>query len=672
MELLIVRRIKNILLGLLFIGALITNQSCSKDEQDLGSAGVSEMSFVVDSEIGFDGGSANTTQSTSNMNTSSLKTVLAKQIFDSKDNMMYQVSQQELVTNNLKATVSASNSNASENSSALKAVAPVYPNNYAPAGFPSGRAMTKDVTFRVLIYDANGNYVNAIDGVVGSATLPKLVIDQGKSYTWYAYSYYSTDPLPAIPVSERNNPKLAVENEDFLFATGNFTAAQGTGIVDNKVTVKFKHTMAMIELTTYTTGFNAKADLTKFVGTGASRPFIQTQANMLQGGKFSLKTGAFDPASTYTINTAVDVNRRDNYAFSTSYNNTSYHGFLFTVPGADNDVISNFKFNISNFLTLDYSATPKVMNKNDFTFTVSKGKGKFTRFSVMPIDAGIVVPLTGSAVGTGPTNWARGDLYYDDTAFGFLAAEGFTRYQHRPKLASTYMYPSTYKPNGVTTPITTANYGATYYIPNYKQPVGSGSTSLGNPCTDIMPNLTWPDQPTGTSTTLNSTWVRATVQNAMSLANLINTFPSRVSYNFNAATKSIVVNVVPNGGTVTDDWSQVLTFELKGYAQPINATVNNNYAMVAASIPYTTSSTVTGYGYFWLDIGGSYTNPSGQTVPSVNYYLKLALDNTGKVTASVHTDYQGTPQSGIQAFEAGITTRTAMPIRCVRSRLYGS
>jgi len=643
---------KNIIVASLALVGLLSMQSCSKEDNRLDASPDSEISFIVDSEIGFDKPVTSSSKSLASLGTPSTGSFHSEQILDEKNNTVYHITQEIF----------------GESKNSLKtAVAPVYPDNYAPAGFPSGRSLTKDVTFRILLYNSNGNYVSSVDGVVGSATLPQLPVVKGNAYTWYAYSYYGTDPLPVIPVNERTNPKLAVENEDFIFASGTFTAATGAGILDNKIIVKFKHAMSMIEVGAHTGGFNAKTYLPQFLLTGSNRPYIQAAAGMLQGGRFDLKAGAFDPASTYTINSAVDLNRRANYAFTLNYPNTSYHGYFFTVPGSN--AANNFKFNLSSYLMLDYSnaadpSTAKILNKNDFTFTIDKSQGKFNRITIMPMDAGIIVP------GSPALNWARGDIYYDDASGRFTDAEGYTRFQHRPRSASTYFYPSTYSPNGVTSP-SSVNYGSTYYVSSLKFPVGSGSSTVGNPCNEVKPNLSWPDN--GTTTTLNSSWTLPSTAQAMTLANLINNNPGQVSYNYNATTRSIVVNVVPNGGTVTDEWSQVITFELKGYAQPLSATVNNNYQMQATSIPYKTSGTIAGSGYFWLQPGGSYVNPSGQTIPSSNSYLKIELDPVqNKVTAGVYSDYQGPLLTGVKPFEAGVTARTAMPIRCVRARLYGS
>ncbi|MCS4226505.1 fimbrillin family protein [Sphingobacterium sp. BIGb0165] len=642
---------KNIYASTLALVGMILIQSCSKEKNELGTATESQVSFMVDSETGFDV-SGNVQSKASNIEPGlQWSNVLDERIVDSRQNVIYNIKQEVL----------------NETKPITKAVAPVYPDNYAPAGFPAGRALTKDVTFRILLYNNSGSYVSSVDGVVGSSTLPQLPVVKGNVYRWYAYSYYGTDPLPAIASNELQNPKFPVENEDFLFASGTFTAATGPGILDNKITVKFKHAMTMIEVGVHTGGFNAKNYLAQYLQSGSNRPSIQAASNILQGGKFDLKAGSFDAVSTYTITNAVDINRRANYATSLNYPNTSYHGFFFTVPGSN--TTNNFKFNISSYMMLDYSSasdplTAKILNKSDLIFTIDKTVGKFNRITIMPMDAGIIVP------GSPALNWARGDIYYDAVSGRFNDAEGYTRFQHRPRNASTYFYPSTYSPNGVSSP-SSENYGSTYYVTNFQYPVGSGSTALGNPCNEVRPNLTWPDN--GSNTTLNSSWTLPTVAQGMTLATLINNFPERISYNYNSATRSIVVNIVPNGGTVSDDWSQVITFELKGYAQPLGVTVNNNYQMQTTSIPYKTNGVLGGYGYFWLAPGGSYTNSSGQTVNGYHSYLKLEFNTVqNKIVASVHSDYQGELLSGIKPFDVGITPRTAMPIRCVRARLYGN
>lgn len=411
---------KKIFFSLVIVGSIL-NFSCSKNTDQPNTTITSGVSFIVDGETALqESDSKSTSADISPSNGSRLNKTVVVNSAQKADKEFIYIKEELGSAEALMAN--SGNSTSGDN----KAVAPVYPDNYIP-GSPvnGGRPLTNGVTFRVLVYDMAGKFVEQVDGKVGSTPPVAKELKQGTQYKWYAYSYYSTEALPAI--SNNLKPTFNVSNEDFLFASGNFTTGKSSNssIPNIDVSITFKHAMAMVEVGVLVTGFSAKADLNAFLGNSTDRPYIRANSNVLEQGVFVLLTGKF--ISKSKIASAVNINARRNYAADIQFPNTSYHGYFFTVPGGDNEYNSNFAYSIHPWALLDRPANPLKFSKS-YNDKIRIGRGKYTRITIIPLDNGIQVPATSSVVAT---NWSRGDLYYDAGTQGFTGpSEGPTRFQH--------------------------------------------------------------------------------------------------------------------------------------------------------------------------------------------------------------------------------------------------
>ena len=643
---------------LTIIGITLLTLSCQKQESSPVSSEGVKVQFVVYDQSDMEE-SDSEEQTTGNDKSAQTSTIAHKKA-ENKAQITLQadkefdsyILQEEFASINQAASLARSKAESAIGKEKL-AVAPEYPNNYVPAGFANGRVLTPGVKFRILVYDTDDNFVEEINGTAGSSAVQATNLNQGKTYHWFAYSYYTSAPLPAL--SSYDNPQFNVENEDFIYASGTFTTPVNASETTNtEVAVRFKHAMSMIEYSVILSSFNGKADYATFLGNATSRPYIKVAPNVLKKGVFNLKSQSF--STKQFINTDVYVNARANYAFPTQFPTSSYHGFFYTVPDGDNDYINNFNSSIQTWTILDWPTPVKVFNKN-YTHKVRSGRGKFSRISIIAIDNGISIPGSSSE---GPTNWSRGDLYYD-TSQGFAGLDGTTRFQHRSHDANSNFYASSFQVYGIASPTAsygqyTANYGYTYYTkPNiggsqYPIPVNNNFPyTSGSPCANL--------QPTGEN--LNDLWRIPTVAQGIALAQYIKNNQTRISHTYNTTTKSLVMTINNSSASFPDPWSQRLSFEMKGYAKYIPST--NSYTLTKN--PSVTTSAQSGSTYIWLNGG----NTDGSS--TVTAYLELSVNSSSnpKYTATVYRS-DATPNDGVSKKIPGdFNQNDAIMQRCVRN-----
>ena len=631
---------KKIFFSLVIVGSIL-NFSCSKNTDQPNTTITSGVSFIVDGETALqESDSKSTSADISPSNGSRLNKTVVVNSAQKADKEFIYIKEELGSAEALMAN--SGNSTSGDN----KAVAPVYPDNYIP-GSPvnGGRPLTNGVTFRVLVYDMAGKFVELVDGKVGSTPPVAKELKQGTQYKWYAYSYYSTEALPAI--SNNLKPTFNVSNEDFLFASGNFTTGKSSNssIPNIDVSITFKHAMAMVEVGVLVTGFSAKGDLNAFLGNSTDRPYIRANSNVLEQGVFDLLTGKF--ISKSKIASAVNINARRNYAADIQFPNTSYHGYFFTVPGGDNEYNSNFAYSIHPWALLDRPANPLKFSKS-YNDKIRIGRGKYTRITIIPLDNGIQVPATSSVVAT---NWSRGDLYYDAGTQGFTGpSEGPTRFQHRNHEPNSIFYASTFQPNGYPNPIMSygqseAKYGSTYYLSGKMWPLGITPVIDGDPCHDLRPN----------GNDLNDQWRTPTVDQAKGLAAYINSYSGtgRISATRNDGKKSVLLTVNVNEQNSPDEWSQRITFELKRFTEPNG----NTHQMNAASLPSISSTKTTGYAYFWLK------KPYANSYAYLELYYDSSIQN--KLRAKVYSSKVTSAANDV--YPATLKATNGMNVRCVRN-----
>lgn len=543
-----------------------------------------------------------------------------------------------------------SSSNSTSNNGLKASTKPDYPPGYIPnvGGLPN-RLLPKDVKYRVMVYDENNVFVEQVNGVVGSTPSGQAVnLKQNKKYKYFAYSYYSKDPIDPIAAGSVSNPVLPVNNEDLIYARGEFTTTvNNNGVSDVKVPLTFSHVMSMVQITVNTNGFAAKSDMTNFLSNNADRPYIQVAGNQLKKGSFNLLTGTFSDIQVIT-NPVYAVSKAD-YAYYRDLPSVTYRGFVYTVPGASGSNIPSFNYTISPWMVLDRPSAPKKFTKS-YTTKINTEKGIFNRLSIYPFDSGIRIPSS-----NGATHWSRGDLYYDDSQF--LDLEGSTRWQHRNYEVASIQYLSSLKPYGYANPVANTygqkenKFGASYYLVNNTYPLGGPFPLAGNPCQST--------QPSGNN--LNNKWKMPTIAQGLALASYINANgqagQADVQSMANGPAGNIILFVINNTTTLTDEWSQRIGFELKSFAKKGS---NGSYEMNTATNPVINTSTGArkGFGYYWL-----YGAPEGEVA-----FLEIAYDSSlkQKVTAKVYQSGAKTMPTGVLPSPPSIPKDAAMSIRCVR------
>lgn len=125
--------------------------------------------------------------------------------------------------------------------------------------------MLAGVRYKMVVFDANGNYITEQDYIRGQEnTVTDLVLDGGKPYNFVVYSVNSTTELPAI-IFDNNSVKtlstasLSINgNMDFTYAQQTKTLLAGQ---NNQVDVILKHKLSQITTTidASSSGYNITA-----------------------------------------------------------------------------------------------------------------------------------------------------------------------------------------------------------------------------------------------------------------------------------------------------------------------------------------------------------------------------------------------------------------------------
>ncbi|GEM_PF-644867 len=672
-----------ILYIILFTGIV----SCKKEISNSGIQKEGQISFSVSKEIllndSINGNNSSNGQK-AKLQSSNIGATIVNHESIYSDDMSSEIFVEEIgVTNkNLKTS---KNSNLSNSNS--KSVIPVYQDQYNPELLYQ---LADGVKYRVLVYDQNNNFVEQVDGTAGTLSPKTTVLDKGKTYNWLAYSYSSSDILPSIPISEINDPKFAVENEDFLYASGTFDTPSGEGILDMDVPITFKHAMAMIEYQVNVTSFSGRADYKSFVNYELTdRPYIRADANQLARGTFNLKTATFSQIST--IPTTVDAVARLNYATEGLFPAATYRGFFYTVPGGDNDYINSFKTTVTPWVILDRPAAPVKFLKT-YDNKVRIGRGKFTRVNIYGLDAGIQIsPETYFPNGDlwEVHRWTRGDLYVDQTqdfVFNmFVGSEGPLRVQHRNHETTSIFYNSTFQPYGVPTSSPTSvygqspvNYGSTYFKFRNPNPIGiSWTGASAHPCYLLGPA---PDSKPEYSA-LRGQWQETSVYFARKLVEFINDNANNnefITHQGNSMTKSLILtlNLKGNG---SNEWTERISFEMKGMAKYNEST--GLYSMFNFHDPITntdqekpivTANRQIGKAYYWLEV--ELGSPENIQPYENNFaYLELTIntDANPKYSAKIRQKtFNASDTPYLTPSDPMVTAKTGMNLRCVRAPNY--
>ncbi|MCT4138328.1 hypothetical protein HZP64_13790 [Elizabethkingia anophelis] len=164
------------------------------------------------------------------------------------------------------------------------------------------------VLYKVVVFDANGNYVTERDYTRGQEdSAQALMLDGGSSYTFIVYSFNSTTTLPSITFSNPNNKTLTTSSitspimflSDVMYFRKDMTVSgNGTNYLD----IVLKHKMSQItttidaSATSYTVSVvNAEIGNTN---TGASMQLLD--GSITRGGSTGRR-----PLVFATLNTAI-------------------------------------------------------------------------------------------------------------------------------------------------------------------------------------------------------------------------------------------------------------------------------------------------------------------------------------------------------------------------------
>lgn len=565
---------------------------------------------------------------------------------------------------------------------------PLYPSNYDPIGSGVSRPLENNVKYRVLVFKASDDsYVGTIDATVGTVA-SRLVVDGGVEYKWFAYSYNSDNSLPAIDIS---NPKTAVANEDFIYASGVIEAVTG----EKKIPITFERKMATIQVLAYTTAFSAYGYFDNWGEPSTNPNATYVKLSNLVGGDFNLLSGEFIPSSFSTITdparTIINTKKSGVGAYLPDPNaaSTSVTGYAYTIP---NTASLNTVINVRLGIKMHYN--PSVIRfieplSGPIPFNnVKTEEGVLSRIYIMPMDKTIGVGNPSS-----PTQWAKGYLvnYFGDNFKPYVTGST-TELPLGPYEKHNWIRQLTPNPNDINISYTTqslsshANLGGynpkllpetfradnagsrpyeevyprKYYTYGFYIPYPYSSQNplrTGDPCEKTVPYI---NGKLGYSNLdIPVRWRLPTISEGEGLRDAINSNVDNIEVKYNDDSRLIALTYYPNSSHigVPDSWfNNAMIFYLDGYIDLVNNNTNypSGYADVFDDAYYNTLSDNTLVGFrgseyaFYRSADGSgsvtYQYRAGHTSAikppletlkrksSVNIRLKdgeLALNSTG-------------------------------------------
>lgn len=298
-------------------------------------------------------------------------------------------------------------------------------------------AMDPGIKYRLLLYK-DGKFVTSLHAQSGVASHVEVV--KGEEYTWYAYSYNTTDNIPDVANPAAPVIESAVD-KPLLYASGTVTVT-GAGNVDKPLLVRFAHRTSKIGAELSARGMFAGLEsiTANFAGT-----------DYIQKGTLNVLTGQYESM------TAVDVG---NLVFTN-----------FSVKTKDT-------IKVASYYTAAQTPIP-AMTVNVQSFTIKLDKvfnGVGTRTFSTPFQFSMDLPdmtwghrltsamdLIESAVTVNGIRWSRANLY-------FSVADRAYRFRHQIE------------------PI----YGRVeeeYW--NFKAPFPNGTIGGQDPCTRVYPLGKW-------------------------------------------------------------------------------------------------------------------------------------------------------------------------------------
>ncbi|WP_294183539.1 hypothetical protein [uncultured Sphingobacterium sp.] len=231
------------------------------------------------------------------------------------------------------------------------------------------KSLDTNVKYRILVYDASGNYLQSTDYSYG-ANVPQLNLNAGQTYTFVVYSVNSTSVIPSVDgISSLSTAKLKDVNGDLMYFKKTMQLAYG----NNNLAVILTHQFSQI-----TTTVQMDNSMTGSIAALSNMVVSPTKSS----ATFSLNDGSFVYASTNSSAAirfaAISSGSRSVTAFPTlviSPNTTTASLTIgsITLDGdtKNNIVVPNIKiipghkYNlILNFKACTQSVTSDVLNWN--------------------------------------------------------------------------------------------------------------------------------------------------------------------------------------------------------------------------------------------------------------------------------------------------------------------
>ena len=263
--------------------------------------------------------------------------------------------------------------------------------------------ISSDIKFRLLIYAAGNQTSPLVNVVLSRGESPAILLDGGKNYNWFAYSTNEAN------VGDINSTgiisKVALENKDFMFASGNLTLTSG----QNYLNIIFKRQMAAVNVDVDTRGLFGTLVNNSSISLGSGSTNTTFNA-FIQSADFNIFNASFSNFTTVI----PSINASAMRVVDARWGNAEKIGTFYSAenPASPRTVAANqLKVRLNTFsITMDDNSTRTFSNNKilpiPHAVTLALTRGKLSRANVRLIE---------SAVTIGRLRWARTNLIYDES-----------------------------------------------------------------------------------------------------------------------------------------------------------------------------------------------------------------------------------------------------------------
>ncbi|MCT3719395.1 hypothetical protein HZQ64_04930 [Elizabethkingia anophelis] len=165
------------------------------------------------------------------------------------------------------------------------------------------------VIYKVVVFDANGNYVTERDYTRGQEdSAQALMLDGGNSYTFIVYSFNSTTTLPSITFSNPNNKTLTTSSitspimflSDVMYFRKDMTVSgNGTNYLD--VVLKHKMSQVITTIDASSTGYTVSVVNAEIGTTNTEASMQLSNGNITRGGNSGRRILTFPVLNTQIV-----------------------------------------------------------------------------------------------------------------------------------------------------------------------------------------------------------------------------------------------------------------------------------------------------------------------------------------------------------------------------------